>query len=83
MPVEIQSVGSLKPMLRPSIDFVISLRNSIVVSVGTQAFLVIVALVFLGIVVPAFLVIAVFLVTRVQLEQEKLLPIIILSLPEI
>ena len=55
----------------------------IVVSVGTQAFLVIVALVFLGIVVPAFLVIAVFLVTRVQLEQEKLLPIIILSLPEI
>ena len=47
----------------------------IVVSVGTQAFLVIVA--------PVFLVIAVFLVTRVQLEQEKLLPIIILSLPEI
>lgn len=52
----------------------------IVASVGTQAFLVIVALAFLGIVAR--------LVTQasaVQLEQprKKQLPIIILSLPEI
>ena len=52
----------------------------IVVSVGTQAFLVIV--------VPVFLVTVVRLVTQVLVVQpeqqhEKQLPIIILSLPEI